>query len=111
MRLIDIFKQMLLESSSDEATIMEFLKNAIRGTEWDNRLFLAGGAVRDEIMGKPAKDLDFVVKGNLSAGIDFSTWLAKKLEVYKEGSNPVVYERFGTAKLSLKNNNANIPNI
>ena len=111
MRLIDIFKQMLLESSSDEATIMEFLKNTIRGTEWDNRLFLAGGAVRDEIMGKPAKDLDFVVKGNLSAGIDFSTWLAKKLEVYKEGSNPVVYERFGTAKLSLKNNNANIPNI
>jgi hypothetical protein len=42
--------------------------------------------VRDEIMGKSAKDLDFVVLGNLNAGIDFSMWLSNKLGNYKEAA-------------------------
>jgi poly(A) polymerase len=88
---------------TQEEQILELLKNIIKGTEWENKVFLVGGAVRDQIMGKPPKDLDFVVQGGISAGIDFSIWLAQKLKVYKEGSNPVVYSRYGTAKLSYSN--------
>jgi len=103
-------KKLLLEST-DEYQVLEFLKNTIKGTEWENKVFLAGGAVRDEIMGKTPKDLDFTVIGTLDAGIDFATWLGKKLNIYKEESNPVIYPKFGTAKLSLSNNNQNIPSI
>ena len=101
----------LLKEGTLEDTVLEFLKKVIYGTEWDNKLFLVGGAVRDEIMGKSAKDLDFVVNGDINSGINFSIWLAGKLGNYKEGSNPVVYPRFGTSKLSLSNNNSNLPNI
>lgn len=101
-------KKLLLEST-DEYTVLEFLKNKIQGTQWENKLFLAGGAVRDEIMGKVPKDLDFTVIGSLDAGINFATWLANQLGIFKQDSNPVIYPKFGTAKLSLNNNNANIP--
>lgn len=88
---------------TQEEQILQLLQSTIKGTKWENNVFLVGGAVRDQIMGKSPKDLDFVVQGNISAGIDFSTWLAQKLKVYKEGSNPVIYPTFGTSKLSFNN--------
>jgi poly(A) polymerase len=103
-------RKIILEST-DEYTVLEFLKNKIRGTKWENKVFLAGGAVRDEIMGKPAKDLDFTIIGNLNAGIDFASWLGRELGNFKQDSNPVIYPKFGTAKLSLNNNNQNLPTI
>jgi putative nucleotidyltransferase with HDIG domain len=103
-------KKLILESTNEE-TVMKFLSDIIKGTEYENKVFLAGGAVRDEIMGKSAKDLDFVVLGDLNSGINFSIWLSQKLGNYKEESNPVIYPRFGTSKLSLNGNQLNLPNI
>jgi len=91
--------------------VLRFLKNIIKNTKWEGKIFIVGGYVRDEIMGIDPKDLDFVVYGNISAGIDFSTWLAQKLNIYKEDSNPVIFPSYGTAKLSLVNNNMGLPNI
>jgi putative nucleotidyltransferase with HDIG domain len=90
---------------TQEEQILNLLQSIIKGSEWENKVFLVGGAVRDQIMGKPPKDLDFVVQGNISAGIDFSIWLAQRLKVYKEGSNPVIYPTFGTSKLSYNSIN------
>lgn len=101
-------KNLLIESTQEDV-VLEFLKNTINGTEYEGRLLLAGGAVRDEIMGLKPKDLDFLVNGDLNSGIDFSIWLANKLGNYKEGSNPVIYPRFGTSKLTLNNNKFNLP--
>ena len=101
----------LLLEATEEDQILSFLKEIIRGTRWENKLFLAGGAVRDEIMGISSKDLDFVVDGNSNSGIDFSIWLGKKLGIYKDESNPVIFQRYGTSKLSLIKNNNNLPNI
>lgn len=103
-------RNILLESTQEDI-VLDFLKKIISNTEWENKILLVGGAVRDEIMGLKPKDLDFVVNGDLDAGIKFSIWLAKKIGNYKEGSNPVVYPRFGTSKLSLNNNKFNIPSI
>jgi poly(A) polymerase len=103
-------KRILLEST-DEHQVLEYLKNFIKNTRWENKVFLVGGAVRDEIMGKIPKDLDFTIDAGFDAGIKFSVELAMHLGVYKSGSNPVIYENFGTAKLSLANNNQNLPNI
>lgn len=82
-----------------EEQILELVKRTIKGTEWENRINLVGGAVRDQIMGKPVDDLDFVVEGNISAGLDFANWLCKKWNVFKEGSNPVVFPNYGTANM------------
>lgn len=102
---------MLLTESTHEEQVLLFLKKLIKGTEWENKILLVGGAVRDEIMGKKPKDLDFVVNGDIDAGIVFSTWLGQKLGNYKENSNPVIYPRYGTAKLSLNYNRYKLPNI
>jgi len=94
-----------------EQQITQVLKTIIENTKWDNRVYLVGGAVRDIIMGLNPKDLDFVVDGDLNSGIEFSEWLSKELNIYKQDSNPVIYPRFGTSKLSLAGNKLNLPNI
>lgn len=103
-------KKKLLTETTEEDKILLFLQKIIKNTEWQGKVWLAGGAVRDEIMGKPPKDLDFVITGDIDAGINFATWLAKILNIYKPNSNPVIYPRFGTAKLSLSGNKYNLVN-
>ena len=77
---------------------MDLLKTAITNTRFAGKVFVAGGAVRDMIMGRDPKDIDIVVEME-KGGILFAEWLARKLGIYKAGSNPVVYETFGTAAL------------
>lgn len=84
---------------TQEEKILEQIRKAIKGTEWENRVYLVGGAVRDQVMGSPVDDLDFVIEGNISSGLDFATWLAKKFNVFKKDSNPVVFPNYGTAQL------------
>ena len=86
-----------------EEQVLEFIKQTIKNTEWENKVFLVGGAVRDQVMGKPPKDLDFIVDGDISSGIDFSIWLSKKWNIFKDGSNPVIFPDYGTAKLLYDN--------
>ena len=52
-------KEKLFESDLEEK-VLSALKNIISGSEWDGKIYLVGGAVRDIIMGKDAKDLDYV---------------------------------------------------
>lgn len=86
-----------------EEQLLKLIKKTIQGSEWENRIYLIGGAVRDQIMGSPVDDLDFVVEGNISSGLDFAAWLCKKWNVFKEGSNPVVFPNYGTASMHYHN--------
>lgn len=94
-------KKLILKESKNIEQALEILRNITKNTRWENKLYLAGGAVRDEILGLEVKDLDFVVDGNPSSGMDAATDLAKILGVYKEGSNPVLFPTYGTAKLTI----------
>jgi poly(A) polymerase len=100
MKYLEENKQLQLMEGTNAKNIEAFLRDIIQGTEWAGKVFAVGGFVRDEIMGKTPKDLDVVVDKQ-QGGIEFSVWLAKKLGIYKEGSNPVTFPRFGTAKVSL----------
>lgn len=107
-------RQLLLEeiSSNQAKAALAYIKQLIEGSKYQNKVFLAGGAVRDQIMGKDPKDLDFVIDGfGINGGIEFANWITKKMNNFKEGSNPVVYPTFGTAKFELRNQSFNEENL
>lgn len=92
-------KDLLMEGAKENAAL-DFLKQLIKKSPYEGKVFLAGGAVRDELMGIDAKDLDFVINMK-DGGIKFANWATKKMKNHKRGSNPVTFERFGTAKFNL----------
>lgn len=100
-------KKLILEGIMEKA-VLDFISKIIKNTEWDGKIFLAGGAVRDEFMGKDPKDLDLLINSP-NGGIEFAKWITKKVGAYKgganeedAGSNPVIFPRFGTAKFNLR---------
>ena len=91
----------LLNEGIKETLAVEYLKNLITGSEFENKVYIAGGAVRDELMGKPIKDIDLVVDMP-EGGLKFADWATKKMGNHKEGSNPIVFPTYGTAKFNLR---------
>ena len=84
--------------SLDTETILDILRDATRGTEYDGRLFLVGGFVRDRVLGKPSaiEDIDLVLEGDALA-------LARFFRAYGAADfEPVVYPRFGTAMIVVQ---------
>lgn len=73
------------------------IAEATRGTTFENDLWLVGGAVRDELLGRPAKnDFDLVTRGS-------SAELANLLHHAGIATHaPVTYERFGTAMIEVE---------
>ncbi len=59
-------------------------------------VYAVGGFVRDMVMNRIPNDLDIMVEKE-NGGIEFSKFLSKGLKI----SEPVIFERFGTAKLSI----------
>ncbi len=59
-------------------------------------VYAVGGFVRDMVMSRMPNDLDIMVEKE-NGGIEFSKFLSKELKI----SEPVIFERFGTAKLSI----------
>jgi poly(A) polymerase len=72
------------------------IRDATRGTPFEGRLWLVGGAVRDELLGRPAPtDYDLVT--DLDAAE-----LARRLHEARLALNePVTYARFGTALIRV----------
>lgn len=97
------FSSYIIESDGNviETLVLEYLQTLIAGTEFEGKVYLAGGAVRDELLGHGIKDIDFVVDLP-DGGIKFATWVCKKLGIYKPQANPTVFPKFGTAKFNLR---------
>ncbi|MCW3060246.1 MAG: hypothetical protein JWQ02_2067, partial [Capsulimonas sp.] len=49
--------------------VLDALREATRGTEYEERLYLVGGFVRDKVMGLPSDkdDIDLVLEGDALA--------------------------------------------
>ena len=78
--------------------IKEYLKELIKGTEWEGNVFTVGGCVRDELMGHEIKDIDMCVSLR-SGGVRFAEWLRDNGLAMK---GVTVYPNYGTAMLHLK---------
>ena len=76
--------------------VIIIIANAIRETAFENNTFIAGGFVRDKVMGKESNDLDIVV-ALPNGGITLAQLL------YEKGmsSRPVIFQRFGTAQVII----------
>jgi tRNA nucleotidyltransferase/poly(A) polymerase len=61
-------------------------------------IYAVGGFVRDLIINRSPNDLDIMVEKD-NGGIEFAQLLVKKLNL----SEPVIFEKFGTAKLIIYN--------
>ena len=92
----------LLTEGLKETAALEYLTQLVKSGPFKGRVFLAGGAVRDMELGKDPKDLDVVVTGGIDAGMEFAKWATRQMGNNKEGSNPVVFPQYGTAKFTLQ---------
>lgn len=79
--------------------ILDYIKELIKGTEFEGHVYSVGGCERDKHLGlKTIKDIDIVVDLP-NGGIKFANWLYDN--GFTKGS-VVVYENFGTAMFKLK---------
>lgn len=78
--------------------IIAKLKEAISGTKFENKTFVAGGYVRDKLLNQlvESADLDITVALD-NGGIELANFLHKK----RLSSKPVVFKNFGTAQIFM----------
>lgn len=77
-------------------TAADKIAEATRETPFEGKVWLVGGAVRDDLLGRPTTtDVDMVVEGDASA-------LAELLWEKRVARNkPAIYANFGTAKIEI----------
>jgi poly(A) polymerase len=77
--------------------LLEKLRDATRGTEYEGNLYLVGGVLRDRALGLHiSDDIDLVLEGDAVALAEF---------LHKKGLSehyPVTYPRFGTAMVTIE---------
>lgn len=96
-------KEHILTESAKAEQAIQLLAGVVKDTPYENKIFIVGGYVRDLLLRKPSKDVDLVVDGfGIEGGIQAAEFIAKRLGIYKKDTNPVIFPRFGTAKLTIK---------
>lgn len=90
----------ILKEGVREKLAVQLLSDLVKESPYKGKVFIAGGYVRDELMGLDPKDIDLVIEMP-DGGIEFAKWVTKKLGIHN-ASNPVIYPRFGTAKFNLR---------
>ncbi len=82
--------------SATTDTTLQRLREALRGTPYEGKVYLVGGYVRDKLLGRPLpSDIDLVLEGDALALAQF---------LYERGvaeHRPVTYPRFGTAMVHV----------
>jgi len=76
--------------------VTEKIATAIRGTEFAGNTYVAGGYIRDLVMGNEKTDLDIAVSLP-QGGIKLAVFLYEK----NIASKPVIFEQFGTALVEI----------
>ena len=80
--------------------LIEKLRDLIKGSIFENHVYVVGGFVRDAILGTPVHDIDLVID-TLDGGIMFATWITYHTECNVPNKNPVVFPTYGTAKFQI----------
>ena len=79
-------------------TIVEYIKEIIKNTKFEQHIYAVGGSVRDLQMKRPIKDIDLVIDIE-NGGVEFAKFC---MDSNLLTHDVVIYERFGTAMFSFK---------
>ena len=92
------------DRSAETEAVLQTLRDAVRGSQYEGRLFLVGGFVRDRVMGLPSgtDDIDIVLEGD---ALELARFLRQAGAADFE---PVVYPKFGTAMVVVKGRDVEI---
>ena len=84
--------------------LVEKIKETIKGSIFEDKVYIVGGAVRDVYLNsvKDNMDVDIVVE-TPDGGIGFATWLTYNLGCHIPNKNPCVFPNYGTAKFQILN--------
>ena len=95
----------ILFKNTDEKVIrlIKLIKESIKGTSFENHIFLTGGIVRDIILGRDIKDIDIVVD-TLCGSKLFATYMTMRTLCFQIGKNPAQFQNYGTYKFQIFNN-------
>ena len=77
--------------------LMNIMQDMPDNNPLKNKAYIAGGAVRDEVMGKVPKDIDVTVEAK-EGGIALANYLARSMGL----RGPVIFPTYGTAQVVLK---------
>lgn len=83
-----------------DKAIIEISK-IIKNSRFENHVYVVGGYCRDKLLNKKPNDIDIVVDLP-NGGIEFAEWICKETDCYKNGSNPVIFTRYQTAKFNIR---------
>jgi poly(A) polymerase len=80
-----------------QSVALDRIREATHGSKFENQLWLVGGAVRDELLGRPVSgDLDIVTE------LDAMELVAFLIQAGIVEGEPVTYARFGTAMIRVE---------
>lgn len=84
-------------SGMKEKKAERLLSEIVKISPFKGKAFIAGGYVRDEVMGRDPKDLDVTVEAP-QGGIRLAEYVSEVLDL----SDPRIFKKFGTAQVTLK---------
>lgn len=78
--------------------ILAYLREVIKDTPWEGKVYTVGGCLRDALMGHDIHDIDLAVAVP-DGGVKFPLWLEKKKLTLMP---PTLFRRFSSSRLRLK---------
>lgn len=98
-----IMNEILFKNADKKViAVTKKLEEMIKGGFLEGKVYYVGGCVRDMILGQPVKDIDIVVEEK-NGGLTLANLIAAKDKSYRIGSNPVIFETYGTADVRFYN--------
>lgn len=90
---------LLLEENSKKEQVVaavDMLSSLTKSGPFSGKAYIAGGWVRDSVLGRVSDDIDIAVEME-DGGPKFAKWIAQKIGSH----SPVIFENFGTAMIPL----------
>lgn len=85
-------------TKADYEEILRYLREVIKGTSWEGKVYTVGGCLRDALMQHDIHDVDLAVEVP-DGGVMFPVWLEKRGLTLEP---PTLYRRFSSSRLRLK---------